>query len=143
MQLIGDTAVVRDRQLFFLRRHVGPEVAKAALHVAAVGDLHQHLKGPSPQQAEREAGIFAHDRKVHRNDQPPRYCSVRRAVTSFNSGVSPVYCPSSWAISPTARSSSASLMVKGGSIRSTFQCCDAGWQTMPRSSSRTASHCPN
>src|SRR6185369_2415018 len=142
-QLLGNASVVRDRQLFLLGRHVGPEVTEAALHVAAIGDLNEHLKRPPPQQAERKARVLAHHRQLHRNDQPPRYCSESRTVTSFNSGVSLVYCPSSRAISVTARESSASLIVSGGSSRSTFQCCDAGWHTMPRSSSRTESHCPN
>src|SRR5262249_46271590 len=118
-------------------------ITKAALHVAAVGDLHEHLERAAREQPEREPRVLFQDLKLHRNPHPSRYWLPMRAATSFTSGRSSVYSNSTLRISATVRSISVSETQSGGSSLSTFHCWDAGWHTMPRSSKRTASHWPN
>ncbi len=82
----GDAAVFGGGQLFLAGGGVGPEVAEAALHVAAVGDLDEAGEGLLEEEAGGEAGLFHQGVEAHPKGHPLRCWRPRRRATSRRSG---------------------------------------------------------
>src|SRR4030095_14144826 len=64
-ELFGELAELLGRELLVRKRAVGPEVAEAALHVAAIRDLQQTLERAPANQIRREAYLPPHPAHVH------------------------------------------------------------------------------
>src|SRR5439155_26719530 len=116
----GHVAPLGGRQLLAGRHAVGPEVAERALHVAAVGHLHQALERPAPQHAARE-GQLADERGAHGKAQPARNWRPSRRVTSATKRGTSRYSSSTVTSVSTRSSISPAVIVSGGSSLSTSQ----------------------
>src|SRR5205814_979366 len=93
-ELGGERADLVERELLLRRDAVGPEVAEAALHVAAVGDLQETVVRPSREDPPGESELALRLLPAHGNSHPRANWRPSRAATSFRSGATPWYSES-------------------------------------------------